>query len=168
MTHDTTNEASDSAETDDVKNDIQVNDGNDASPEQDNHGSKQIPEFIGHFVPVVDNIRNIGFESCSSENVSMTDDSINSTAPLNDVNVKKIKVRYPGDIDENRPMSPNTVTSNFRLCKNKIKIQAKQIYHLKRKVKRQQEQISTLRELLRKLKVSFSLSEQAVQSIEVI
>lgn len=79
----------------------------------------------------------------------------------------KRKIRYPGDIDENRPMSPNTTAHSFRICKNKIKIQAKQLHVLKQKVKRQQIRIDTLKALVRKLKLSFGLSGQAAQSIQV-
>lgn len=64
-------------------------------------------------------------------------------------------------------MSPESMKRNFRLCKDKIKAQAKQIYSLKQKVKREQKQIHTLKGLLSKLKASFGLSEQAIQSIEV-
>lgn len=69
----------------------------------------------------------------------------------------KQTIRYPGDIDEERPMSPTTTANSFRICKNKIKIQARENYRLKGKVERQKKQIQSLRALVKKLKRKMNL-----------
>lgn len=84
-------------------------------------------------------------EKCSVPNVDPVLHSLSHSTP-------KRAIGYSGDIDidELEKQRRSRAIFNITLCKDKIKAQAKQIYHLKQIERRKHERIEKLKKLLSK------------------